>query len=202
MTIYRYVKCIYSSKKIFVIAESMGGCVILKSCLKYNLKLDGVILLAPLCGVNDELLPSQNIINLVLKISYYFPSYKMIGTHKMNEGCCNPKYNLLKTLNKYAYKGKFRLSTSRECYLSSRWVFENKEKFNLPILAIHSMTDKVTCYKKTKSFIDHSSSVDKELFLLEDGHHTLLVPLFNKDYQPIIILSKIINWRNNRLYPI
>ena len=40
----------------------------------------------------------------------------------MNEGCSNPKYNLLKSLNKYEYKGKFRLATSRECYLSSKWV--------------------------------------------------------------------------------
>lgn len=199
MTLYRYVHCIYSSKKIFVVAESMGGCVILKSCLKYKLDLAGVILLAPLCGVNEDLLPSESIVKLVLKMSYYFPSYKAIGTKNMDEGCSNPKYNLLKTLNKYEYKGKFRLSTSRECYLSSQWVFNNKHRFNLPILGIHSKSDKVTSYKKTIQFIEQSSSKDTELFILDEGNHTLLVPLYNEDYQPIIILSKIINWINNRI---
>lgn len=199
MTLYRYVKSVYPRKKIFVVAESMGGCVILKSTLLYQLNLAGVILLAPLCGVNDDLLPSQRIINFVLRLSKLIPSYKMIGTKNMNEGCSNPKYNLLKSLNKYEYKGKFRLATSRECYLSSKWVFDNKHLFKCPVLGIHSKSDKVTSFQKTIDFISGSSSKDTEMFILDKGNHTLLVPLDNKDYQPIVILSKMINWINNRI---
>ena len=54
----------------------MGGCVILKSTLLYHLNIAGVILLAPLCGVNDDLLPSQRIINFMVVTSKYFQLIK------------------------------------------------------------------------------------------------------------------------------
>ena len=35
--------------------------------------------------------------------------------------------------------------------------------------------------------------------LLDNGNHTLLVPFNDEDYQPDIVMFKIINWINRRI---
>ena len=88
------------------------------------------------------------------------------------------------------------LSTIREIYLNSIFVNENANKVYVPILAIHNKNDMVTCYKGTKEFMNNIKSIDKELFLLDNGNHTLLVPFNDDDYQPTVVMSKITNWIN------
>lgn len=198
-SLYQYIRYTHSNKPIFVIAESMGACVIIKANIIKFFEIKGIILLAPLCGIAEDIKPSNFLTKTIINLSYYYPKYKLIGTKNMDEGCSNKKYNLLKQLNEYAYKGKFMLSTGRECFINSNFIFENKEQFNIPILAIHSKTDKVTCHKKTIDFINKIASSDKEIFILDKGNHTLLVPLDNNDMQPYIILSKILNWINLRI---
>lgn len=198
-TLYNYIKYTYNNLPIFVLAESMGCCVIIKSIIMKKFDLKGIVLLAPLLGISDSIRPSNTIINNIIRLSYLFPKSKIVGTKNMNEGCDNEKYNLLKTLNKYLYRGKFMLSTARECYINGEFVYNNCENIDIPIIAFHSTKDKVTCYKKTEQFINKIKSIDKELVLFEDGNHTLLVPLNDNDIKPFIILSKIINWINNKI---
>ena len=199
-TLYHYVKFTHPDLPIFVLAESMGAVVVLKSIIllpSYN--LSGVILLSPYFELSENLKPSEFKINLAIRLSYYFPTSKSAGNNDINIGCSNKKYELLSTLNEYRYQGKFMLSTLREIYLSSLYVNKNQEKIKTPILAIHNKNDKVTCYKGTVDFINKIKSEDKEIFLLDDGNHTLLVPFNDDDYQPTVVLSKIVNWINRRI---
>ena len=199
-TLYNYIKIIHSEIPIFVLAESMGALVILKSLSMISLyKLNGVILLAPYFKASENIMPSDFKINCALRLSYIFPKSKLAGIKNMNIGCKNKKYELLSTLNKYNYKGKFMLGTVRELYLNSLYVNLIAKDINVPLLVIHNENDKVTCYKATKEFYYNVKSKDKELVLFKDGNHTLLVPLNDDDYQPTVILSKIANWINNRI---
>ena len=199
-TLYHYIKYNHPNIPIFVLAESMGAVVIMKSVImiqSYN--LSGVILLSPYFKVTNSLMPSNFMTKMAMKLSYVFPTRKLVGYNDITIGCTNKKYELLSTLNKYNYEGRFMLSTLREIYLNCLFVNNNCEKVYVPILAIHNKNDKVTCYKGTEEFINNIISIDKELFLLDDGNHTLLVPLNDNDYQPTVVISKITNWINRRI---
>ena len=199
-TLYNYIKNKYSNIPIFVLAESMGAIIIIKSVLMISsYDLNGIILLSPYFNISSGIKPSELMIKLGIKLSRYFPKSKIAGKNDISISCCNKKYELLSSLNKYKYTGKFMLSTLREIYLNNKWVLENYYKFNIPILAIHSKNDKVTCYKGTINFINNIKSSDKEIFLLDEGNHTLLVPIDDNDYQPIVVMSKITNWINKRI---
>jgi len=198
-SLYDYIHYKHPDLKIFVLAESMGAVVIMKSVITKEFNLSGIILLSPYFKVTEEIMPSEFRVKMAIKLSYKFPMMR-VGNSKDNElGCSNKKYNLLSTLNEYRYEGKLMLSTLREIYLNNLYVNENCDKVITPILAIHNKNDRVTCYKGTINFIDKIKSEDKEIFLLEDGNHTLLVPLNDDDYQPYVVMSKITNWINRKI---
>lgn len=199
-TLYHFINNKHSNLPIFVLAESMGAVVIMKSIIMIKMyKLTGVILLSPYFKVPNDLMPSNFVKNIGINLSYIFPKKKLAGCKNMNLGCSNKKYELLSSLNEYKYEGKFRLSTIREIYLNSLYVNADYDKIKVPILAIHNKKDKVTCYKGTTNFINNISSIDKEIFILEDGNHTLLVPMDDDDYYPKVVISKITNWINKRI---
>lgn len=199
-TLYHFINNKHQNLPIFVLAESMGAVVIMKSIIMIKMyKLTGVILLSPYFKVPDDLMPSNFVKNIGINLSYIFPKKKLAGCKNMNLGCSNKKYELLSSLNEYKYEGKFRLSTIREIYLNSLYVNANYDKIKVPILAIHNKKDKVTCYKGTNNFINNIPSNDKEIFILEDGNHTLLVPMNDDDYYPKVVISKITNWINKRI---
>ena len=199
-TLYHHIKNKHTNIPIFVLAESMGALVIMKSIIMINnYNLSGVILLAPYFEAAKNLIPSDFKKKIGMKLSYIIPTRKIAGTNDTTIGCSNKKYELLSTLNEYRYTGKFMLSTIREIYLNSLFVNENANKIYVPILAIHNKNDMVTCYKGTKNFMNKIKSIDKELFLLDDGNHTLLVPFNDDDYQPTVVISKITNWINRRI---
>lgn len=199
-TLYHFINNKHPNLPIFVLAESMGAIVIMKSIIMIKMyRLTGVILLSPYFKVSDGLIPSNFVKNIGINLSYIFPKKKLAGCKNMNIGCINKKYELLSSLNKYNYEGKFRLSTIRELYLNSLYVNANYDKIKVPILAIHNKKDKVTCYKGTTYFINNIKSTDKEIFILDDGNHTLLVPIDDNDYYPKVVISKITNWINKRI---
>lgn len=197
-TLYNYIKYKHPNKKIFILAESMGACVIIKSLISDCFNICGVILLAPLCGIGSEVKVSNTYLNFFKMLSYIKPRFK-IKNNNIQLGCNNIKYNMLNEVNDYSYKDSYNISLLRECYDNFTYNNLNAHKINTPFLAIHSKLDKVTCYKKTIHFINMISSDDKEVFLLDKGHHGLLISEHDYDYKPYVVLSKITNWINNRI---
>ena len=82
----------------------------------------------------------------------------------------------------------------RECYYTMKWLSENKHKCITPFIVFHSKTDMITNIENTKTFVDGCSVKNKTFIELEDGNHTLLVPLNKDDMQPYNIMVKIIDW--------
>jgi acylglycerol lipase len=197
-TIYDYIKYKYPNLPLFILAESMGGCVIIKANIIKKYNIDGIILLAPMCGLSKMKISNFSL-NCLVNYSYICPKKRVICNNK-DIGCNNLKYNIISELNEYDYKyDDIRFSLLRECYINYNFINKNANKFTVPVLAIHSKTDKITCYKKTIEVINKISSQNKELFILDNGHHHLLIPEDNNDIKPFIILSKITNWINLKL---
>lgn len=194
LSLLTYIEFKHPNKQIFLLGESMGAAISIKIGI-LSKKISGVILLAPMCGIEESKIPSNFKKNILLKLSNIFPKWKLIGTNKDTELCSkNKEYNNSRVLCEYEYNGKIMLSTARECFKFIQWIHENCHYFDKPILAIQSKKDLVTSVKQTEEFINKCNSNDKKIFKLDYGEHRLLIPEDENDPIPDSILSKITNW--------
>ena len=110
----------------------------------------------------------------------------------------NKEYNIAKELCQYSYKGTQRLSTVRELYLNSLWIVDNADQIDIPILIFHGVNDKITTPNGTQIVFNKIKSNDKELVLLDQSEHSLLIPNHKDDLTPNFIIAKLISWLNNK----
>lgn len=197
-TLVNYIKKKYKNKKIYILAESMGANAAIQFSIKYPKKINGYVLLSPMCGIDENLIPGFFLRKLVLYASKYYPEYPIIHSFNPINSSRNMEYHEAKNKCSYCYQGKIKLSTARECFKASLKVKNNSELFTDPIYIIHSRNDKVTKCKISEFFYSTCSSKDKRINILEDFDHTLLVPKNNSDDTPKIILYSILNWLNKR----
>ena len=197
-----YITNIYLNKPIYLFAESMGAAV----CLKYlidqkNESIKGIILISPMCGIDDHLKPSPLVTKILILSSKIIPTWKLVTTTKKmsNENVINKDYIHAKQLCSNNYKGSLRLSTARELYLNSLWISNNAQNIDIPILVFHGLNDKITTPIATKTVFERMKSKDKELILLPQSEHSLLIPNNNDDLTPNFIIAKIVVWLNNHL---
>ena len=125
----------------------MGGAVVIKYNVKYQLEtnISGYVLLSPMCGIDDNLKPNPILINILLKLSKYYPTLQFLNTtDKIKDSCKNEKYLIAKENCEYFYHEKVRLNTARECYYSNLWIEKYGHLFNAPIYLLHGLDDLVT----------------------------------------------------------
>jgi len=195
-----YIKLIHPNKPIYLIAESMGGAVAIKYEIKHKKKVNGIILLSPMCGIDDSMKPPSYLINLLIFTSTYFPKLKLISTStKIVKNCKNLEYRQAKLKCKFNYLDKFRLCTGRECYLTSKWINENGYLFESPLFIIHAKNDTITDPKSSISFFNSIKSTDKESFFPESDEHSILVGKSGDEELAKIVCSKIIEWLKKRI---
>jgi acylglycerol lipase len=198
-----HIKKIYPTKKIIILAESMGGAVTLKYLNEIN-KVDSAILLSPMCGIDEKYKPNPIIIFLIILLSYIFPKLKFNTDRTSNKEFsldCSKNNDFINAKKKceYSYNGPYCLSTLREIYKASIDVSNNINKINVPILFIHGNNDKVTVPKLTEMIYNNinknqNNKINNELILLDDCEHNLLVPNTNNDLTPTYVYAKILNW--------
>jgi acylglycerol lipase len=192
-----WVKINHPLLPIFILGCSMGGAIATKYSIVNPNKISGLILLAPMTGVSEELQQSWIKVNFMFYLSYIVPSYKMISISTNN--CYIDEYMLCKKDCIYQNRESIRLDTTRECYNAMVWIQENCYQLTIPIIAFHSSFDNITSSKTTEIFIDRCSSTDKTLFIYDKGYHNLLVPIDENDNQPNIVLNTISEWLNKRI---
>jgi alpha-beta hydrolase superfamily lysophospholipase len=173
----------------------MGGAVAILYTLKYPDVIKGIILLSPMCGITLLLNKYWITINFLLYLSYFFPSRKLIN-FKNNNTTRSIEYTNASNNCIYSNKDPIRLDTGRECYYMIDSIKNNTHKFTCNVLAYHSITDTITSPDCTKDFINKCSSTNKELILLQNGDHSILLPINNLD-DTISILENIGMWIKN-----
>jgi len=190
------IKITYPTTPIYLFGESMGGAIAIKYTIKYPYVVSGVILLAPMCGMPKALEPPLYKAYSLIAVSYLFPTWGLIP-YKSADSCKYKEYYEAKIKNRYQYDAPLRLSMARECYYTMKWLNENKKKFITPFIVFHSKTDPITNIDNTRIFVDGCSVKNKKFVELEDGNHTLLVPLNKDDEQPFNIMLQVIEWIYN-----
>jgi alpha-beta hydrolase superfamily lysophospholipase len=186
--------------KIFLCAESMGGAVVLKYIVN-NINCDsisGIILLSPMCGIDDHLKPSPFMLNMLLIASNIIPTLKFkLGSGNVHTSR-NKKYTQAKFLSPYTYRGPHNLATIRELYNISMWIPDNCGHIQKPLLLFHGLNDTVTTPSGSINMFYSIGSNYKhknnELILIENAEHCLLIPNSVDDLTPNYIYNKILSW--------
>ena len=195
--IVNYIKKNYQDKKIFIYAESMGGGLAITYQIKYSLrsKVDGYILMAPMCGFHDSIKPNFILKNILITMSSIFPTLKALSTTKsIEDSCKNQDYLNAKLKCNYQYNDKIRLNTARECNNIVDFIEKNSHKFNSPIFLLHGIDDPITCCKHSIKFYKKVTSDKKKLYLTKNANHILTLAVDSNDDNPKKILNKIIDF--------
>ncbi len=186
----------------FIIAESMGGAVAIKYNIKYQFEtnINGYILLAPMCGIDEKLKPHPLAISILMFLSNYFPTVPVLGTNSdMEKSCKNKSFLERKKKNEYYYHGKLRLNTARECYYTSLWINQYGHLFNAPLFLLHGIDDEITNPYLSIKFFNSVANKSKKIYLPKGSNHTLALPTSDEDVRPKIIWIKILLWIKNQL---
>jgi alpha-beta hydrolase superfamily lysophospholipase len=200
----KYINNKYPETKIFLCGESMGGAVVIKyiidrklMCEQYN--ISGVILLSPLCGIDEELKPSPIMTKILLTMSQLFPKLKMAITTKdlSKKSVYNSDFLKARKICKYNYQDSHRLATVRELYKITLWIPENAHKIDIPIIFFHGEQDTVTTPNGSIDIYNKINIQDKEIVIIDDADHSLLVPKNDSDMIPNFVLMNILKWLEN-----
>ena len=190
-----YIKKQHPLLPIFIIGHSMGGTIGIIYTIKYKDVIKGIILLAPMCGIHKEFELSWIKINTMLIISYIIPSYKLISiSNDKQYKNYYEEFSKAKQNCKFQNNEGLRLDITRECYYAINYINENNNLFITPVLAIHSISDKITLSESTNAFVSLSNSSDKTIITPLLGEHNLLAPMFKNDPKPKELLITINQW--------
>ena len=190
LQLVEHVMIYHPKLPIYLISESMGGALAIKYSILYE-HIAGVILLAPMCGLNENAF-NIGLLYLLLGLSYILPTYRYITSN--TKSTINEKYYESIKDDKYLNRLPVRLAVGREFYNTMNWINNNNHLFTIPILAIHSIDDAVTDYKTTEAFINNCSSINKTLILRNKGDHYLLVHQNDDDEKPNEVMDIIYKW--------
>lgn len=192
-----YIICLHPNIPIYLLAESMGGAVAVKTSI-FVKEIKGVILLAPMFDISKKTKPTKLVMDFAIYLSKYFPHLRLVKKNKLNP-YQYLEYKEKYQNNDYTIKGKVNLGTLKQCYDICLWIKHYKKLFHKELLIIHSSNDDVTCLKESINFFTECMSEDKDIFVLDKSGHCVLVPKEEYDIIPDGLISKITNWINSRI---
>ncbi|XP_074309470.1 caffeoylshikimate esterase-like isoform X1 [Silene latifolia] len=181
----------------FIFGQSMGGAVALKTHLKQPDGWDGMILVAPMCKVSDEVLPPEAVLKVANLLSNVLPEVKFFQTKDLAElAFRNLKYRKMAYYNMICYSDRVRLKTAMELLKATREIESNAQKVRSPLLVVHGAADMVTDPNVSKFLYDRACSKDKTLKLYEGGYHSILEG--EPDEAISRVFSDIVQWLDAR----
>lgn len=194
-----HIKEIYPNHHFYICAESMGCGVVLKYIIE-NLEcklIKGIILLSPLCDINNDLIPSKFIIQSLINISRYLPSIQIrLSNNEISETTTNIDYINAKKNCKYNFNDTHYLCTVRELFLFSLWINNNNliKQIKTPLIIFHGLQDKITTPQGSIKLFSLLKTNKKSIVLLPKSNHCLLIPFSSDDLTPYYIYCKILDW--------
>jgi acylglycerol lipase len=193
VNIIKLISSNYPNKKIFIIAESMGGAVALKYALN-NINIAGIILLSPMYSIDETMIPSPfmvEVLNIVSRIIPWLP-YGM--TKNITESSItNETYKQLYYNSPYTFKGKYPLCTLREMYLTSIELPTQVHQLNTPTIIFHGDNDNIIKLSGSEELYG-KLKCKKKLIVIPNRGHNLMVPKSALDKTPNKIYQEILEW--------
>ncbi|XP_071725326.1 caffeoylshikimate esterase-like [Rutidosis leptorrhynchoides] len=181
----------------FVFGQSMGGAVTLKVHLKEPENWDGVILVAPMCRVAEEVLPPAAVLKGLTILSKVTPKAKLLPERDLAElGFRDPRKRKLAAYNAICYSDRMRLITAVELLKATKDIEMQAHKVSSPLLIVHGAADKITDPSVSQFLYEKASNKDKTLKLYEGGYHSILEG--EPDHRIFTIIDDIVSWLDSR----
>lgn len=182
----------------FILGQSMGGAVALKVHLRQPQEWDGVLLVAPMCKIAEEVTPPATILNALSLLSFILPEAKLFPQKDLgNLAFRDPEKRKLAEYNVISYADQMRLRTAVELIKATREIESKLEKVSSPLLILHGAADKVTDPTVSKFLYDQASTEDKTLRLYEGGYHAILEG--EPDERISNVIDDIISWLDSHV---
>lgn len=165
--------------KYFCFGQSMGGAVTIDLSVRCPSLFAGMILLAPLVKVADDVKPPAVVVNTLLALATVFPTAPLGYAKKTMTLCyrCSSVGKDSLANNHLHYKYMTRLGTAL-CIMEqapSR-VQSITSSVKTPYYLIHSKTDKLTAYALSAEFHQKTASKDKTFADTKKGcYHGVVV---------------------------
>uniref|UniRef100_A0A7N0U1W4 Serine aminopeptidase S33 domain-containing protein n=2 Tax=Kalanchoe fedtschenkoi TaxID=63787 RepID=A0A7N0U1W4_KALFE len=181
----------------FLLGQSMGGAVAIKSHLKQPNAWDGVILVAPMCKIADDIVPSEPVLKAMTCLSKVLPRAKLFPTKDLDDLAFRDlRKRKMAVYNVICYNDKTRLGTAVECFKATNDIEQQVRNVESPLLILHGAADKVTDPQVSKFLYENSSSKDKTIKLYDQGFHCILEG--EPDDRIFQVLDDMVSWLDSR----
>ncbi|OVA04982.1 Alpha/beta hydrolase fold-1 [Macleaya cordata] len=181
----------------FLLGQSMGGAVAIKVHLKQPTAWDGVILVAPMCKIADDVKPAPPVLKVLTLLSNILPKAKLIPEKDLAELMFrDPIKKKMAIYNVISYSDRVRLKTAIEMLNATHDIESQVDKVSSPLLVLHGAADKVTDPLVSKFLYEKASCMDKTLKLYPEGYHCILEG--EPDERIFTVLNDIVSWLDSR----
>ncbi|KAL5228298.1 hypothetical protein ABZP36_016563 [Zizania latifolia] len=181
----------------FLLGQSMGGAVALKVHLKQPKEWDGVLLVAPMCKIAEDVTPPAPVLKALSILSCLLPKAKLFPQKDIGDlSFRDPRKRKVAEYDAIAYTHQMRLRTAVELLKAAKDIESQLEKICSPLLILHGSADMVTDPRVSEFLYEKASSKDKTLKLYEDGCHCILEG--EPDDRISTTINDIISWLDSR----
>ncbi|KAG8077587.1 hypothetical protein GUJ93_ZPchr0007g3800 [Zizania palustris] len=181
----------------FLLGQSMGGAVALKIHLKQPKEWDGVLLVAPMCKIAEDVTPPAPVLKALSILSCLLPEAKLFPQKDIGDlAFRDPRKRKVAEYNAISYTDQMRLKTAVELLKATKDIESQLEKVCSPLLILHGAADMVTDPHVSEFLYEKASTKDKTLKLYDDGYHCILEG--EPDDRISAAITDIISWLDSR----
>ncbi|KAL3644664.1 hypothetical protein CASFOL_009844 [Castilleja foliolosa] len=181
----------------FIFGQSMGGAIALKALLKAQSEWDGIVLVAPMCKIADEMVPPVPLQKILIFLSNLLPQAKLVPQKDLADlAFRESSKKQMAPYNVISYSDQTRLKTAVELLNATKDIESRVEKVESPMLILHGAADKVTDPQVSRFLYEKAASEDKTLKLYEGGFHCILEG--EPDDRILAVLNDIISWLDSK----
>lgn len=177
------IKSENEGKQIFILGHSMGAMIATLYGIKYPNKVDGIILSAGVTADKAGLMEAN--INLGME--------EMVD-NGLSHLICKDKNIVDNYNNDPLVAHKISGSMFIECNKAIKFIQENIDDFNYPVLILHGREDKIVYPEDSTILFDNIGSRCKKIKIYQDMYHEILNE-FDKDE----VILDINNWIRKEL---
>jgi len=172
----------------FLLGASLGGCTAIFTALKTDVKLDGVILMAPMLsleklatkGLNPYLKPLATLVSSVAPTLQCAKAEKNSKFPDVQEAFEKDPNN---------YHGMTRARNATEYLRVTSWLMRHLDSIEFPFVVYHSEGDTMCDCDGSKELYAQAASADKTLKLVNQFWHVL-----TKEPGNLELLQEMLDW--------
>ncbi|KAA0165909.1 hypothetical protein FNF28_03291 [Cafeteria roenbergensis] len=183
----------------FLLGESMGG-ALATTAARLNPELfAGMILFAPMCGIDPSIIPAAPIVALAKCVASCWPSLPLIAVQDHLPACFrldNETVAAGARADPLRYDGKQRVGTGMRLLDVMQHMHESAPSLSMPLLVFHGTADRVTDPSLSLQFWEQFGATDKTYIRLKDAWHVLM---FEPYATRVFVIEALDEWLCQRV---